>query len=121
MKHKNQEPDAQGVATSSVSNQVVETQELATHSVVETQEPAIAATQEPTTAETQEPTMAATEEPTTAETQEPAADTDTEIQESEVRGAAKLLSLHQEAKTQESTTIPVASPQEPASEVVTAT
>jgi hypothetical protein len=35
-----QEPDAQGVATSSVSNKVAETQEPATHSVAETQEPA---------------------------------------------------------------------------------
>jgi hypothetical protein len=36
-----QEPDAQGVATSSVSNQVAKTQEPAT---AETQEPAMAAT-----------------------------------------------------------------------------
>jgi hypothetical protein len=56
-----QEPDAQGIATSSVSNQVAETQEPATHSVAETQEPAthsVAETQEPAThsvAETQEP------------------------------------------------------------------
>jgi hypothetical protein len=138
-----QEPDAQGIATSSVSNQVAktqeptthsvaetqelathsvaETQEPATHSVAETQEPAIAATQEPATAETQEPAIAATQEPATAETQEPTADTDTEIQESEVQGVATLLSLHQEAETQESTSIPVATPQESASEAVTAT
>jgi hypothetical protein len=58
-----QEPDAQGVATSSVSNQVAETQEPATHQVAEPQEPAtqfvVAETQEPAThsvAETQEPT-----------------------------------------------------------------
>jgi hypothetical protein len=47
-----QEPDAQGVATSSVSNQVAETQEPATHQVAETQEPAthsVAETQEPAT------------------------------------------------------------------------
>jgi hypothetical protein len=56
-----------------------------------------------------------------AETQEPVVDNDTEIQESEVQGAAKLLSLHQEAETQESTAILVAAPQEPASEAVTAT
>jgi hypothetical protein len=111
-----QEPDAQGVVTSSVSNQVAETQEPATHSVAETKGPATHSV-----AETQEPTIAATQEPATAETQEPAADTDTEIQESEVQGAATLLSLHQEAETQESTAIPVATPQEPASEVVTAT
>jgi hypothetical protein len=34
-----QEPDAQGVATSSVSNQVAETQEPTTYLVAETQEP----------------------------------------------------------------------------------
>jgi hypothetical protein len=129
---KTQEPDAQGIATSSISNQVAETQEptthsvaetqeLATHSVAETQEPAIAATQELATTETQEPAIAATQEPTIGETQEPTADTDTEIQESEVQGVATLLSLHQEAETQESAAIPVAAPQEPASEVVTAT
>jgi hypothetical protein len=169
-----QEPDAQGAATSSVSNKVAETQkpathsvaetqEPATHSVAETQEPAIAATQEPATAETQEPAadieieiqeseaqgaatllssnkvaetqepathsvaetqepaIAATQEPATAETQEPAADIEIEIQESEVQGAATLLFLHQEAETQESTTIPAAAPQQPASEAVTAT
>jgi hypothetical protein len=79
-----QEPDAQGVATSSVSNQVAETQEPATHSVAETQEPAthsVVETQEPTThslaetqepathsvAETQELAIAVTQESTTAE------------------------------------------------------
>jgi hypothetical protein len=113
--------------TSSVSNKVAETQEPATHFVAETQEPAthsVAETQEPTThpvAETQEPAIAATEEPATAETQEPTADTDAEIQESEVQGVATLLSLHQEAETQESAAIPVASPQEPANEAVTVT
>jgi len=35
-----QEPDAQGVVTSSVSNQVAETQEPTTHQVDEPQEPA---------------------------------------------------------------------------------
>jgi hypothetical protein len=151
-----QEPDAQGVATSSVSNKVAETQEPATHSVAETQEPTIAETQETATAETQEPaadieielqeldapdaatppssskvaetqepathsvaetqepTIAATQEPATAETQEPmAADIEIDIQESEVQGAATLLSLHQEAETQESATIPAAAPQQP--------
>jgi hypothetical protein len=122
-----QEPNAQGVATSSVSNKVVETQEPATDSIAETQEPtthSVAKTQGPAThsvAETQEPAITATQEPTTAETQEPAADTDTEIQESEVQGATRLLSLHQEDETQESAAIPVAAPQEPASVVVTAT
>jgi hypothetical protein len=72
-------------------------------------------------AKTQEPAIAATQEPATAETQEPAADIDTEIQESEVQGAATLLSLHQEAETQEAVADPVAAPQEPASAVVTAT
>jgi hypothetical protein len=45
-----QEPDAQYVATSSVSNPVSETKEPTTHSVAETQEPAthsVAETQEP--------------------------------------------------------------------------
>ena len=43
------------------------------------------------------------------------------IQESEVEGVATLLSLHQEAETQESATIPVVAPREPAGEAVTAT
>jgi hypothetical protein len=85
-----QEPNAQGVATSSVFNSVAETQEPATHLVDETQEPAthsVAETQEPAThsvVETQEPAIAATQEPATAETQEPTVDIDIEIQESEV-------------------------------------
>jgi hypothetical protein len=155
-----QELDGQGVATSSVSNQVAETQEPATDSVAETQEPAthsvaetqeptthsvaktkeptthsiaetqepathsVAKTQEPTThslAETQEPAIVATQEPTTAETQELATDIDTEIQESEVQGAATLLSLHQQAETQEAVVDPVAAPQEQANVAVTAT
>jgi hypothetical protein len=47
-----QEPDAQYVVTSSISNPVVETQEPTTHSVVEIQEPTthlVDETQEPTT------------------------------------------------------------------------
>ena len=60
-----QEPDAQGVATSSVSNQVAETQEPTTHSVAETQEPTTHSV-----AETQEPVIDVTQEPATAETQE---------------------------------------------------
>jgi hypothetical protein len=47
-----QEPDAQYVATPSVSNTVVETQEPTTHSIAETQEPtthSVAKTQEPAT------------------------------------------------------------------------
>jgi hypothetical protein len=69
-----QEPEAQYVATSSVSNLVAETQEPTTHLVAETQEPAtthsVAETQEPAThlvAETQEPATHSV-----AETQEPA-------------------------------------------------
>jgi hypothetical protein len=122
-----QEPDAQYVATSSVSNLVAETQEPTTHSVAETQEPAthlVAAPQEPAThsvAETQEPAIAVTQEPATAETQEPTADIVIETQESDAQGAATLLSLHQEAETQKSAANPVAAPQEPASEAVTAT
>jgi hypothetical protein len=71
--------------------------------------------------ETQEPAIASTQEPTIAETQEPTADIDTEMQESEVQGAATLLSLHQEAETQEAVVDPVAAPQEPASAAMTAT
>jgi hypothetical protein len=89
-----QEPNAQGVATSSVSNQVAETQEPTTQFIAETQELATHSV-----AETQEPAIAATQEPATAETQEPSADIDIEIQESEVQGVATLLSLHQEAET----------------------
>jgi hypothetical protein len=43
------------------------------------------------------------------------------MQESEVEGAKTLLSLHQEAETQASVAIPVASPQELAKETMTAT
>jgi hypothetical protein len=43
------------------------------------------------------------------------------MQESEVEGAETLLSLHQEAETQASVAIPVAAPQEPAKETMTAT
>jgi hypothetical protein len=111
------------------------------HPVAETQEPATdfemqeietpdAATQYPV-AETQEPDTdfqmqeietsdAATQHPV-AETQEPATNIDTEMQESEVEGAETLLSLHQEAETQASVAIPVAAPQEPAKETMTAT
>jgi hypothetical protein len=110
-----------------VSNPVAETQEPATHSVAETQVATthlVAETQEPAThsvAETQEPAIAVTQEPATAETQEPTADIVIETQESDAQGAATLLSLHQEAETQESAADPVAAPQEPASEAVTAT
>jgi hypothetical protein len=122
-----QEPDAQYVATSSVSKPVAETQEIATHSVAETQDPTthlVAETQEPTThsvAETQEPAIAITQEPATAETQEPAAYIVIKTQESDAQGVATLLSLHQEAKTKKSVADPVVAPQEPASEAVTAT
>jgi hypothetical protein len=111
-----QEPDAQDVVTSSVSNKVSETQEPATHSVAITQEPAIAETQKTATAETQEPAadieielqesdtqddvtsavsnkVAETQEPAThsvAKTQEPAADIEIELQESEAQNAATL-------------------------------
>jgi hypothetical protein len=79
--------------------------------VAETQEPAT-----DTQIDIQEATPGAP-----AETQEPAADTDIEMQESEVEGAETLLSLHQEAETQASVAIPVAAPQEPAQETMTAT
>jgi hypothetical protein len=56
-----------------------------------------------------------------AETQEPPTDMEIDMQESEVEGAETLLSLHQEAETQASVAIPVAAPQEPAKETMTAT
>jgi hypothetical protein len=83
----------------------------------------VAETQEPTTnfeSEEIETPNAATQHPV-AETQAPATDIDIEIQESEVEGAETLLSLHQEAETQASVAIPVAAPQEPAKEMMTAT
>jgi hypothetical protein len=48
-----------------------------------------------------------------AETQEPAADTEIDIQDLEVEGAATLLFLHQEAETQAVATIPAAPSQQP--------
>jgi hypothetical protein len=123
------EPATHQVAeTQEPATQLVdETQEPTTHQVAETQEPAthlVAETQEPTThsvAETQEPAIAATQEQATTETQELAADIVTETQESDAQGAATLLSLHQEAETQESVVDPVAAPKEPASAAVTVT
>jgi hypothetical protein len=122
--------------------EIAETQ-TATHPAAETQEPATditveskeietpeAATQHPV-AETQESatnfgsketeTLAAATQHSEAETQQPATDIDIEIQELEVEGAETLLSLHQEAETQASEAIPVAAPQEPAKETMTAT
>jgi hypothetical protein len=122
--------------------EVAETQ-IATHPAAETQEPATgltveskeietpeAATQHPV-AETQESTtnfgsketetLAAATQHSEAETHQPGTDTDIEIQELEVEGAETLLSLHQEAETQASEAIPVAAPQEPAKETMTAT
>jgi hypothetical protein len=122
--------------------EVAETQ-IATQPVAETQEPATgitdeskeietpeAATQHPV-AETQvsttnfgsketETLVAATQHSET-ETQQPSTDIDIEVQELEVEGAETLLSLHQEAETQASEAIPVAAPQEPAKETMTAT
>jgi hypothetical protein len=72
-------------------------------------------------AETQELDIAVTQEPTTAETQESVVDIVIETQESEAQGATTLLSLHQEAGTQESSVDPVAAPKELASATVTAT
>jgi hypothetical protein len=110
---------------------VAETQEPATNIEVELQEletldAAMAVTQEPATGletkevETQDAatppsTTNMAERPATysvAETQKPP--TDMEIDEI-------LLSLHQEAETQASVSIPVAAPQEPAKETMTAT
>jgi len=56
-----------------------------------------------------------------AETQEPPTNMEIDMQESEVEGAETLLSLHQEAETQASVAIPLAAPQEPAKETMTAT
>jgi hypothetical protein len=107
-----QEP-ATGIAVESKES---ETPEAATqHSVAETQEPATDFGSEEI-----ETLAAATQHPV-AETQQPATDIDIEIQESEVEGAETLLSLHQEAETQASVAIPVAAPQEPAKETMTAT
>jgi hypothetical protein len=106
---------------------VAETQEPATNIEVELQEletldAAMAVTQEPATKEvetqdaaTPPSTTNMAERPATysvAETQKPP--TDMEIDEI-------LLSLHQEAETQASEAIPVAAPQEPAKETITAT
>ena len=66
-------------------------------------------------------TLAAATQHSEAETQQPGTDIDIEIQELEVEGAETLLSLHQEAETQASEAIPVAAPQEPAKETMTAT
>jgi hypothetical protein len=111
---------------------VAATQEPTTDIEVELQESKTldAATQHPV-AETQEPatdfvmqgvdTPDAVKQHPVAETQEPATNIDIEIQKSEVEGAETLLSLHQEAETQASVSIPVAAPQEPAKETMTAT
>jgi hypothetical protein len=84
---------------------------LATYSVAETQKP-------PTDMEIDEILLSLHQE---AETQQPSTDIDIETQELEVEGAETLLSLHQEAETQASEAIPVAAPQEPAKETMTAT
>jgi hypothetical protein len=99
-----------------VESKEIETPDAATqHSVVETQEPS-------TDFESEEiETLNATTQHPVAKTQAPATDIDIEIQESEVEGVETLLSLHQEAETQASVAIPVAAPQEPAKEMMTAT
>jgi hypothetical protein len=142
-----QDSDAQ---TSFVFNKEAETQS-AIHPVAETQEPitdievelqelettdaAAAETQEPATdleieeVETQDAVTPPSssnmaEKPAThsmAETQEPPTDMEIDMQESEVEGSETLLSLHLEAETQASAAIPVAAPQEPAKETMTAT
>jgi hypothetical protein len=108
----------------------IELQELETHTsfvfeVAETQiatQPA-AETQESTTnfGSKETETLAAATQHSEAETQQPGTDIDIEIQELEAEGAETLLSLHQEAETQASEAIPVAAPQEPAKETMTAT
>jgi hypothetical protein len=114
----------------------VETQDVVTPpSSSKTAENPVAVTQEPVTdvqIEFQESQDAATppsssnmaEKPATysvAETQEPPTNMEIDMQESEVEGVETLLSLHQEGETQASVAIPVAAPQEPAKETMTAT
>jgi hypothetical protein len=94
--------------------EVAETQ-IATHPAAETQE----STTNFGSKETE--TLAAATQHSEAETQQLGTDIDIEIQELEVEGAETLLSLHQEAETQASEAIPVAAPQEPAKETMTAT
>jgi hypothetical protein len=119
---------------------VAETQEPTTNIEVELQEletldAAMAVTQEPATGlETKEvETQDAATPPSTTnmaerpatysvdETQKPPTDMEIDMQESEIEGVEILLSLHQEAETQASVSIPVAAPQEPAKETMTAT
>jgi hypothetical protein len=126
--------------TQSAIHPVAETQEPATNIEVELQEletldAAAAETQEPATdleteeVETQDaatppPSTNMAEKPVThsvAETQDPPTEMEIDMQESEVEGAQILLSLHQEAETQASVSIPVAAPKEPAKETMTAT
>jgi hypothetical protein len=97
------------------------------HPVAETQQPATDVEikfQESQDAATSPSSNNMAEKPAThsvAETQEPPTDMEIDMQESEVEGAETLLSLHQEAETQASVAIPVAAPQEPAKETMTAT
>jgi hypothetical protein len=93
---KTQEPDAQDAATSSVSNNVAKTQEPATHSVVETQEPTIADRQKIAMDETQEPAA------------------DIELQEPEAQTSSISNKV---VETQEPTTHPVAKTQEPTADI----
>jgi hypothetical protein len=110
LKHKNQP------LTLKLNYKESETLDAATqHPVAETQEPAT-----DFEIEEIETPDAATQHPV-AETQEPTTNIDIETQESEVEGAETLLSLHLEAETQASVAIPVAAPQEPAHEAMTAT
>jgi hypothetical protein len=126
--------------TQSAIHPVAETQEPATDIEVELQE---LETSDAVAAETQEPAIdfeieevktrdAVTppsssnmaEKPTThsmAETQEPPTDMGIDMQQSEVEDAETLLSLHLEVETQALVAIPVAAPQEPAKETMTAT
>jgi hypothetical protein len=126
--------------TQSAIHPVAETQEPATSIEVEIQEletldAPVAETQEPATdleteeietqdAATPPPSTNMVERPVThsmAETQDPPTEIEIDMQESEIEGAEILLSLHQEAEIQASVSIPVAAPQEPAKETMTAT
>jgi hypothetical protein len=118
--------------TQSAIHPVAETQEPTTNIEVELQEletldAAVAETQRPATdleieevetqdAATPRPSTNMAERPVThsvAETQDPPTEIEIDMQESEIEGAEILLSLHQEAETQASVSIPVTATQEP--------
>jgi hypothetical protein len=106
-----------------VTNIEVELQELETTdaAAAETQEPATDVEIEKLRDTVTPPSSSKTVGNPVAVTQEPPTDMGIDMQESEVEGVEILLSLHREAETQASMFIPVAAPQEPATETMTAT